>query len=342
MSGIMNQISDRQHSRAADMRRVSIAPLLFALSVVVIVCPQAQADDYPNRPIRIVQPFPAGGPTDVLARGLGQKLSEALGQPVIVEARPGANGILGAQSVAKSAPDGYTMLLTTGSHTANPHVAKSLTYNALGDFTAVTQLAGSYGLALLTNLPVNSVGELVALAKQKPGALSYATSGVGNLTHVAGRLFEARTGISMVAIPYNTPTLLTDVVSGTVSLTFNSLITAVTLVNQKQIKVLAITGDRRSPALPDTPTMSQAGVKNYELTGYFGVLFPAGVPRARVELIHREAVKALATPQLKRIVEDNGLYIVGSTPDEFNAYLKRDYEFQGGLMEELGLKVKRP
>lgn len=300
----------------------------------------AAAEEYPNRVVRIIQPFSAGGSTDVLARGLALKLTEYLGQPVIVESRPGANGIVGAQSVAKSPPDGYTMLLTTGSHTANPHVAKNLPYDALKDFAPITQLAGSYGLALLTNLPVNNVDEFIAYAKQRPGTLSYGTSGVGNLTHVAGRLFEARTGVSMISVPYNSPTLLSDTVSGTLGLTFNSLITATPLVKQGRIKVLAITGDRRSPGLPDAPTMTEAGVKDYELTGYFGILFPAGVPRDRVERIHRESVRALATPELKRIVEDNGLYVVGSSPDEFTKYVASDYEFQGRIMEELGMKAK--
>ncbi len=272
--------------------------LLSGLVLGAVAAPTAE-NDYPNRVIRIVQPFPPGGSTDVLARGLGQKLSEALGQPVVVEARPGANGILGAQSVARSPADGYTMLLTTGSHTANPHVTKSLPYDAIKDFAPISQIAGSYGLALITTMPVNSVAGLVALAKAKPGTLSYGTSGVGNLTHVAGRLFEARAGISMIAVPYNTPALLTDVMAGTVSMTFNSLITATPLVKQGHFKALAITGDRRSPALPDTPTMTEAGVDNYVLTGYFGILFPAGVPRARVERIARETAKALTTPELR-------------------------------------------
>lgn len=326
-------VNGRVHARGCGV--LFVAGLMLCAAV-----PGAVAEKYPDRVIKIVQPFPAGGSTDVLARGLAQKLSEALGQPVIVESRPGANGIVGAQSVARSAPDGYTMLLTTGSHTANPHVAKNLPYDAIKDFAPITQLAGSYGLALITTRPFNTVAELVADAKKKPGTLSYGTSGVGNLTHVSGRLFEARAGISLISVPYNTPALLPDTLSGTISMTFNSLITATPLVKQGQFKALAITGDRRSPALPDVPTMTEAGIKDYVLTGYFGILFPAGVPRDRVELIARESAKALASPELKRIVEDNGLFVVGSSPDEFTAYVKKDYEFQGRLMEELGMKAK--
>jgi tripartite-type tricarboxylate transporter receptor subunit TctC len=326
------------------LHSVASLPMAFLHIGVIAIATCAASDAigqaYPDRVIKIIQPFPAGGSTDVLAHGLAEKLGAYLGQPVIVEARPGANGIAGTASVARAAPDGYTMLLTTGSFSANPHVSRNLPYDVLKDFAPITQLAGSYGLALLTNLPANSVAELVEEAKRKPGTLTYATSGVGNLTHVAGRLFEARAGIQLIPVPYNTPTLLTDVVSGTVSMTFNSLITAVPMVEQKQLKALAITGGRRSPAMPDVPTMAEARVPNYDLTGYFGILFPAGTPKDRLERIYKETTKALATPELKRIIETNGLYSVGSTPDDFAAYLKQDYDDQGRLMDELGLRPK--
>jgi tripartite-type tricarboxylate transporter receptor subunit TctC len=314
--------------------------LLAALFGLSLGPTPASCDDYPNHLIKIVQPFAAGGSTDVLARGLAQKLSDALGQPVIVEARVGANGIIGTQSVAKSPPDGYTILLTTGSFTANPNVVKDPPYDVFKDFTPITQMAGSYGLALLTNLPVNSVAELVAAAKKKPGTMTYATSGAGNLTHISGRLFELRAGLDLIAVPYNTPAMLTDVMTGNVGMTFNSLITAVPMVAQKQLKALAITGNRRSPALPDTPTMAEAGIADYNLTGYFGILFPAGVPKDRVDLIYRETVKALAKPDLKRIIEDNGLFVVGSSPEEFAAYIKQDFDYQSRLMDELDLRQK--
>ncbi|MBX9649826.1 MAG: tripartite tricarboxylate transporter substrate binding protein [Xanthobacteraceae bacterium] len=318
---------------------VLVRAALLLISISLLSQP-AVSGEYPDRLIKIVQPFAAGGSTDVLARALAQKLSEYMGQPVIVESRPGANGIIGTQSVAKSPPDGYTILLTTGSFTANSSVAKIPPYDVFKDFTPITQLAGSYGLALLTNLPVNSVAELIAEAKRKPGVLTYATSGAGNLTHVSGRLFELRAGIEMIAVPYNTPAMLTDVMTGVVSMTFNSLITAVPMVAQKQMKVLAITGDRRSPALPDTPTMAEAGVANYNLTGYFGILFPAGVPKDRVDRIYQETAKALATPDLRNVIQDNGLFVVGSTPDAFAAYIKKDNDYQNALMDELGLKAQ--
>jgi tripartite-type tricarboxylate transporter receptor subunit TctC len=313
---------------------------LIALAIAAIFAFDAAAEDYPSRPIKIVSPHPVGVATDILARALALKLNQSLGQPVIVENRPGANGIVAAGSIAKAAPDGYTLHVTSGAHIANAHVAKDLPYDVIKDFAPVTQLAASYGLALITNLPVTSVAELVALARQKPGQLSYATNGVGNITHVAGLLFEARTNTKMVPVPYNTPNLTTDVMTGTVDLTFYSTASAAPLVNSGQIKALALTGPRRSPSLPDTPTLQELGYSDFDVTGYFGLLFPANTPNDRIDRIYRESVNALATPELKRIMQTAGMYAVGSRPEEFAAFLRRDLEFQGRLMDELGLKAK--
>jgi tripartite-type tricarboxylate transporter receptor subunit TctC len=313
---------------------------LIALAIAAIVAFDAAAEDYPSRPIKIVSPHPVGVATDILARALALKLNQSLGQPVIVENRPGANGIVAAGSIAKAAPDGYTLHITSGAHIANAHVAKDLPYDVIKDFAPVTQLAASYGLALITNLPVTSVAELVALARQKPGQLSYATNGVGNITHVAGLLFEARTSTKMVPVPYNTPNLTTDVMTGTVDLTFYSTASAAPLVNSGQIKALALTGPQRSPSLPDTPTLQELGYSDFDVTGYFGLLFPADTPPDRIDRIYRESANALATPELKRVMQTAGMYAVGSRPEEFAAFLKRDLDFQGRLMGELGLKAK--
>jgi tripartite-type tricarboxylate transporter receptor subunit TctC len=300
----------------------------------------SHAPDYPSHGLKIVNPFAAGGSTDTLSRGLAQKLSDYLGQSVIVETKTGANGIVGATTVARAAPDGYTILLTTGSHTANPHVTAKLPYDALGDFAPISQIAGSYGLVLLSNLAVKSLPELVALAKTKPDGLSYATSGIGNLTHVAGRLLEARAGIKLVAVPYNGPNLLIDTITGVVDMTFISTITAVPFVNSGKIKALAITGTQRCPAFPDTPTLRELGYSDYDLTGFFGILTTGGTPADRVERLYRETARALATPDMTKLIDDAGLFTVGSTPAEFAAFLKNDFAYQGRLMDELGMKAK--
>jgi tripartite-type tricarboxylate transporter receptor subunit TctC len=300
----------------------------------------AAAEDYPTRTVRIVSPHPVGVATDILARALAVKLSESTGQPFVVENRPGANGIVATGNIAKAAPDGYTILITTGAHIANAFVAKDLPYDVIKDFAPGTELAASYGLALITNLPVNSVPELVALARSKPGQLTYATNGIGNITHVAGLLFDARTGTQMVPVQYNTPQLTADVISGTVNMTFFSVAAAAPLVKSGQIKALAVTGSRRSPSLPDTPTLQELGYKDYDVTGYFGLLFPMGTPRERIDRIHREALKALETPEVRRVIDAGGFYAVGGAPERFAAFLKQDYDHQNRLMTELGLKAK--
>jgi tripartite-type tricarboxylate transporter receptor subunit TctC len=314
---------------------------LLALFVAAFaVVSQASAEDYPTHTIKIVSVHPAGIVTDVLGRALAAKTSESLGQPVVVENRPGANGIVAGGVIAKSPPDGYTVMITSGAHIANAFVAKSLPFDVLKDFAPVTQLAASYGLALVTNLPVKSVHELIALAKSKPGKLTYATNGVGNVTHVAGLLFDARTGTKMVAVPYNTPNLTTDVMTGTVDMTFYSIAAAGPLVSSGKLKALAVTGSRRSPTLPNTPTLQELGYKDFDVTGWFGLLAPAHTAQDRIGRLYEESKKALAAPEVMRVVNASAMYEVGSSPAEFAAFLQHDYDYQGKLMTELGLKAK--
>ncbi len=324
-----------RHVASALVRR-----LLIAFAAAAITAMPLKAENYPSRSITIISPHPVGVATDILARALGEKLSAAFGQSIIVENRPGANGVIAEGAVAKAAPDGYTLLITSGAHIANAFTVKKLPYDALKDFAPVTQLAASYGLALITNLPVNSVADLVALAKKRPGQLTFATNGVGNVTHVAGLLFDARAGVNMIAVPYNTPNLITDVMTGQVDMAFYSVASAAPLVKAGKIKALALTGSRRSPALPETPTLQELGYKDFDVTGYFGLLFPAGTPHGRIDRIYGASKAALASPQLQRVLGISGMYPVGSSPEEFAAFLQRDYQYQDRLMGELGLKVK--
>jgi tripartite-type tricarboxylate transporter receptor subunit TctC len=313
---------------------------LCACAAFLILSVSANAEQFPSRGIKIISPHPPGVATDVLARALAQKLSENLGVSVIVENRPGANGIIAATSIAKADPDGYTILITSGSHIANAFVTKNLPYNVLKDFAPVTQLAASYGLALITNLPVNGVSELVALAKTKPGQLTYATNGVGNITHIAGLLFDARSGTKMIPVPYNTPNLTNDVVAGTVDMTFYSAASATPLVKSGKIKALAVTGPRRDPDLPDVRTLQEQGYPDFDVTGYFGLLVPADTPRDRIDLIYRESSKAMNSPEVQKFLSGSGMYLVNSGPEEFGAFLKKDYNYQDKLMAEVGLKVQ--
>lgn len=312
-----------------------------ALAIVAAAAGSLRAaDKYPSRAITVISPHPVGVATDILARALGDNLSAVFKQSIVVENRPGANGVIAEGAVAKAAPDGYTLLITSGAHIANAFTVKKLPYDVLKDFAPVTQLAASYGLALITNLPVKSVADLVALAKKKPGQLTFATNGVGNVTHVAGLLFDARTGVKMIAVPYNTPNLITDVMTGQVDMAFYSVAAAAPLVKAGKIKALALTGSRRAPALPDVPTLQELGYKDFDVTGYFGLLFPAGTARESIDTIYRASKDALSSPRLKRILDVSGMYPVGSSPEEFAAFLKKDYAYQDKLMGELGLKVK--
>jgi len=308
---------------------------LAAVLGLAVAISHAESDNYPSRAIKIVSPHPPGIATDVLGRALAQKLNDQLSQPVIVENRPGANGIVAAAAVAKAAPDGYTLHITTGTHIANAHVGQKLTYDPLADFAPVTQLAASYGLALLTNLPVNSVAELVELGRKR--RLTYAMNGVGNITHIAGLLLEKRAGLEMTAVPYNTPNLTADVMSKTVDFTFIGIATAVPLVNAGNLKALALTGTKRFPPMPNVQTMQELGYKDFDITGWFGLLFPAHTPNDRIDRIHRESIKALKTPELQRVIDVGGFYAVGSSPDDFGRFLRSDFEFQGKLMKEVGL-----
>jgi tripartite-type tricarboxylate transporter receptor subunit TctC len=320
--------------------RAAVLSLCAIVAMTVLSVGETRAQQFPNRGIKIISPHPPGVATDILGRALAQKLTDSLGVPVILENRPGANGIIAATAVAKAEPDGTTIHITTGGHIANAFVTKSLPYDVLKDFAPVTQLAASYGLALITNLPVKSVAELVALAKQKPGTLTYATNGVGNITHIAGLLFDARSGTKMIPVPYNTPNLTGDVVAGTVDMTFFSTAGATPLVTSGKIKALAVTGTRRTPGLPDVPTLQELGYKDFDVTGWFGLLLPVGTPRDIVERIHRESSKAMVSPDVQKLLVNSGMYLVDSSPDEFAAFLNKDYDYQDRLMTEVGLKAQ--
>jgi tripartite-type tricarboxylate transporter receptor subunit TctC len=309
----------------------------IAILIVIFSGWSARAQDYPNRPIKILSIHPVGITTDLLARSLANTLSERLGQPVVVENRPGANGIIAAGVVAKSPPDGYTMLITSSAHASNPHVRNDLPFDSLNDFSPITMLGGSYGLVLVTALPVKTLAELIELGKKR--VLTYSTNGAGNTTHVAGLLLSKRSGLAMTAIPYNTNNMITDVISGNVDFMFFGTVNAAPLIKSGQLKALAVSGEKRSQILPDVPTMQELGYKDFNVSGYFGLLFPAKTPRDIVERIQSETAKALAGPELKRIMETSDYYISGSKPDEFSALLKKDFEYQDKLMREVGLKA---
>ena len=320
---------------------VIAALVIVALLTIALFAPAAVAQSYPERPIRLVIPFAAGGPNDLIGRPLAEKMSEALGQPIVIENKGGAAGSIGTAFVAKAPPDGYTLLMTTGSFTGNVAISANPTYNPIADFTPITLLAQSYGIVLMTRpgFPAKTLTEFVALAKKYPGKYSYSHAGIGNVTYVAAELFQKLAGIELIKVPYRgTASFAPDIMSGHVDVGFMSTLLAQPNLQGGQLRALGISGAQRAPPLPEVRTFQELGFKEMDVTGYFGLWFPAATPRERVALIHREAIKALETPLLKKVLADSGVRAIGSTPDEFARFLDDDMRWQVDIIKRIGLQ----
>src|SRR5436190_1683824 len=248
---------------------------------------------YPSKPIRLIVPFAAGGGTDLTARAIAQRLTEAWGQPVIVDNRPGANGTIGVDIAAKSAPDGYTLTMISSSHSVNVSLYKNLPYDLVKDLTPITQATTQpYALVVNPSLPVKSVAELIALAKSKPGVLNYGSSGIGGLSHLSGALFAALAHIKLTHIPYKGGApAMTEVISGQIDMLFSTLLQSHAQIEAGKLRPLAITTAKRSPAAPQLPTMIEAGVPGFEVAGWYGVLAPAGTPAPIVDKLNKDIVR---------------------------------------------------
>ena len=286
----------------------------------------AHAQPYPSKPIRIVVPYAAGGAVDVVARLIGAKLQETLGQPVIVENRAGAGGNAGADQVAKSPPDGYTILQNTNGQAIGPALYRHLPFDTLKDFIPVTQLvATSTVLVANPKLPAASAKDLIVLAKSKPGALNYGMTGVGNSLHLTMEMFKRAAGIEIQAIPYRGDALLNPaLIAGEVDVAIVPIATAVPLIEGGQLRALAINSAKRSPVLPHVPTVSEDAIAGFEASGWQGYFVPARTPREVVALIQREAAKVLADPEVQVRLKAMGNDPLGSTPEEFAAKFRAD------------------
>lgn len=321
----------------------SLAGIVMAAITVcaVVLAIPSFAAEYPDRPIHLIVPFPAGSSVDLVARPLAQGLTDVLGQPIIVENRPGGGSIVGTAFVARSAPDGYTLLFAVGAHTSQASLS-NLPYDPIRDFAAVTQVAASCGLVFLINSQLNAktVADVVRLAKEAPGKLSYATLGYGSSTHIAGALFAAATGIDLVAVPYASSNLLTDFIANRTDIAFVSTVSARTPLKAGNARALAITGPRRCEMFPDLPTLRELGYKEFDREGYFGLVFPSGTPAAAIERIQQATVAVLKTPAMMAALNTSGLRAVGSSPNEFGALLRDDLVAQASIIKRLGI-VKR-
>jgi tripartite-type tricarboxylate transporter receptor subunit TctC len=301
----------------------------------------ALAQDYPTRPVKIVVPFAAGGPADVYARFLAQRLQEALGQPFVVEDKPGGGSVVGTDAVAKSAPDGYTLLLMSNTHTVNESLMPNKPFALMRDFAPIAPINYS-DLVMVINpsVPANSLAEFIALAKSKPGKLNYASSGPGTPYHMAGELFKSMAGVDIVHVPYKESSAArTGVVGGQVEMMFD----AVTVMNEQvkagKVKALATSGKARSAVMPTVPTVSEAGVPGYEAVIWLGLIAPKGTPAAIVNKLNSEVTKIVSRPEVRAEWERQGAAAMTMSPDEFSKYLNDDIVKWERIVKLSGAKV---
>jgi len=301
----------------------------FAVFALILLCSlPSRADEYPAKPIRLIVPSAAGGSVDRLARGIGRRLSERLGQPVVVDNRGGAGGTIATEATATSKPDGYTILIGTIAGLATNVSLDKLRYDPLKDLAPIT-LVGTQDYVLLVNpaVPASSVKELIALAKAKPKSLSYASAGKGTGSHLSGELLSQLAGIELIHVAYKGMSpALTDVIGGQVSITFASVASAIPMISAKKLKAIAVTGKKRSPLLPQVPTMIEAGVPGYESSTWYGFVAPAATPQPIVDKLYKETAATLREPDVRKIFTDEGIELVASTPQEFKTFMANEID----------------
>lgn len=314
--------------RSRPRRNLMVAGV-SALAAAAWPLPGWAQQAYPNKPVRLVVPFVAGGATDIVARLVAQKLSAAWGQSIVVENRGGAGGNIGAEAVAKSPPDGYTILVTSGSIvTVNPHMYKKMPFDARKDLIPITNLAsGPQVLVLNNSVPARNLREFMALARAKPGQMNFGSAGIGSQVHMAAESFIFAAGIDAQHIPYKGEAVAyTDLVGGQVQFMVGNIAGAAAHISAGRIRALGVTSARRSPMLADVPTLAEAGLSGFENTGWFGFMAPAGTPRSIIDKIHADTVKVLADPEVREKLTQQGMVAVGNTPSDFAADIAVEFE----------------
>ena len=312
----------------------------FVLSAVMSVPVHAQT--YPTKPVRIVVGYPAGGPIDILARLLTPGFSQAFGYQFIVDNRPGASGMIGIEHVAKSAPDGYTLLMTAATFAINPSVYPKVPYDPERDFAAIALVARApYLLVAHPSFPPRGVKELIALAKAKPGVVNFASSGSASLPHLAGELFQIMAGVKMTHIPYKGGTPATiETLAGQVPIIFNNMLNAVPHVKSGKMRALGVTGLQRAAILPEVPTISEAGLKGYEVTGWYGLLGPAGTPREIVSRLNMEAGKVMRLPASAERLAGDGVVTFAEPPETFTALVRDERVKWARVVRQSGIRAE--
>jgi tripartite-type tricarboxylate transporter receptor subunit TctC len=317
--------------------------LLALASAVTLPNQTAQAADYPSRPIHLIVPYAAGGAADSTARILAKRMGKALGQTIVVENRGGGGSIVGTEFVNKAEPDGYTLLLgQSGPISINPAVYKNLPYDPVKDFAPVS-LTTTYPYVMVVNpsLGVKTLKEFVALARSKPGALNYGTTGVGAANHLVTELFDSKAGIKMTHIPYRgTALAVADLLAGQVQVVFADPISALSHVNSGALIALAVTSKERSPVAPAVPTMSESGYPGFDAVGWHGILAPANTPRAIVARLYAEIREALKDPETRTLLESQAMQIVGSSPEAFAGFIKQDIAVWKEVADQAQIEVR--
>jgi tripartite-type tricarboxylate transporter receptor subunit TctC len=303
----------------------------------------ACAQSYPARPIRLIVPFPPGGGNDTVARAIAQEASPALGQSIVVDNRPGAGGIIGAQEAARAPADGYTLFLGgVGSHAVNPNLHSKLPYDAIKDFAPITLVASAPSVLVVhPSVPARTIAEFTAYTRANPGKLNYASNGNGSSSHMAAVLYETNAGVKMTHVPYKgLGPALTDLMSGRIELMFNSIVAIVPHIQSGKLRALAVTSRKRSSLLPEVPTIAESGWPEYEAGSWYGILAPAGTPPAVIERLHAEIVKSLKTAEVQKRLAGEGAEIIGSTPAEFAAHIKGELARMREAVRASGIHVE--
>ena len=315
--------------------------LLSAIPICLAVTP-AGAQTYPSKPIRMIVPFAPGGGTDILARIIGQQLADAWGQPVNVENRAGASGNLGTELVARSAPDGHTLVMAINTHAVNASLYSKLPFDPVKDFTPVILVATTANILVVhPSVPANTVQELIALAKAQPGKLNYASGGSGTTSHLAAELFKTMAGVEMTHVPYKGGgAAYTDLISGQVQLYFVGIPGTVQYLKAGRLRALGVTTPRRSPAAPEVPTIAEAGLPGFSATTWWGILAPAGTPQPVIARIDQEVARILKMPEVRAKLDAQGFEPVASTPESFAAFMRSEVELWGKAVKASGARAE--
>lgn len=325
------------------MKPAFFSKLVFHATAIALCLASgsASAQAWPSRPISLVVPFPAGGTTDVLARAVGQELSKNLGQPVVVESKPGAGATLGADFVAKSKPDGYTLLMGAVHHTIATSVYKKLPYDFQKDLAPVSTVALVPNVLVINpSVAAKNAKELLALAKANPGKLTYGSNGNGTGQHLIGAQFESMGGVELLHVPYKgSAPLTTDLLGGQITMSFDTITPVLSHIKAGKLRALAVTTAKRSPALPDVPTLDESGLKGFNLGTWFGILAPAHTPRDVVVRLNTEIVKIVNAPDFKKKMEDIGAEPIGNTPEQMAKQIKDDTERFAKLVKDAGVSM---